>query len=197
MDSPSSVLTHAHLAKTGRGRRRFYCLEKLTIMAILYASPPSPPYIRKRGDPVYKRPFCWFCAIERRTWIKTGAECIIRSGIRKKHQWHYPTEAFVCPGKYILKNRKPVEIQDLYRWGRWMESAKRRVRKTTLPNNIDVSTIFLGLEHNFGMDGAPIVFETMVFRGDDGGGDERRYTTYADAVAGHKKIVQAIKDGKC
>lgn len=58
-----------------------------------------------------------------------------------------------------------------------------------------VSTIFLGIDHNFGFgpDKDPLLFETMIF-----GGDERsdfaesyceRYHTWGEAEAGHAQAV--------
>lgn len=53
-----------------------------------------------------------------------------------------------------------------------------------------VSTVFLGLDHGFG--GPPIVFETMVFT-DGKGGDMERYSTYDEAMAGHKVMVEKVR----
>ena len=63
-----------------------------------------------------------------------------------------------------------------------------------------VSTVWLGLDHGFGMSGPPVIFETMVFPpGDEAGGDgviaERyceRYPTEAAAQAGHDRALAAI-----
>jgi hypothetical protein len=59
--------------------------------------------------------------------------------------------------------------------------------------DVFVSTVFLGVDHNWG-DGPPILFETMVFRGLL---DERqwRYATWDEAAAGHARVVQAVRDG--
>ena len=39
-----------------------------------------------------------------------------------------------------------------------------------LPNGIRVSTVWLGINHNF-LGGRPLIFETMLFFGDDSIGD--------------------------
>lgn len=39
----------------------------------------------------------------------------------------------------------------------------RQVKETMLPNGIWVSTVFLGLDHNMGRGGPPLIFETMAF----------------------------------
>ncbi len=56
-----------------------------------------------------------------------------------------------------------------------------------------VSTVFLGLDHQYG-DGPPLVFETMVFEG-EGFGDLycERYATWEDAEAGHNHTVARLK----
>jgi hypothetical protein len=56
-----------------------------------------------------------------------------------------------------------------------------------------VSTVWLGLDHSH-TGGAPIIFETMVFEGGDTAQEEwaRRYSTEAEAEAGHAEIVTVI-----
>jgi hypothetical protein len=55
-----------------------------------------------------------------------------------------------------------------------------------------VSTVWIGINYNFG-DGDPVIFETMVF-----GGEERqdetcwRWTTEAEATAGHAEVVATV-----
>lgn len=54
---------------------------------------------------------------------------------------------------------------------------------------ITVSTVWLGLDHNFMRGASPLIFETMVF----GLPDEelqQRYTTLEEAKKGHKKFVK-------
>jgi hypothetical protein len=93
--------------------------------------------------------------------------------------------------RYILDNsHRPVPCEDLRTWARWMETADRVVAKTTVREGLDVSTVFLGLDHRFGP-GTPLLFETMVFRDGDGG-DEERYATWDEAVAGHQRLVELV-----
>jgi hypothetical protein len=47
-----------------------------------------------------------------------------------------------------------------------------------------VSTVFLGIDHNFG-NGPPLLFETMVFGGEYDGYC-KRYSTWEEAEGGHK-----------
>lgn len=57
--------------------------------------------------------------------------------------------------------------------------------------NICVSTVFLGVDHNFYGEGAPLLFETMVFGGEQDG-YQMRWSTYDEAVAGHKVITASV-----
>lgn len=86
--------------------------------------------------------------------------------------------------KYILDGKTPVRA-DLMTWARWFEKADtaRIVAKTTI-DDADISTVFLGLDHRFGGDGPPLVFETMIFGGPHDGYQER-YSTWDEAEAGH------------
>ena len=89
--------------------------------------------------------------------------------------------------RYILKDKVPVECPDLHTWGKWMETADRHVDRTEITPEIEVSTVFLGLDHNWG-EGSPVLFETMIFGGTHAE-EQDRYTTWEDAEAGHKRAV--------
>ena len=91
--------------------------------------------------------------------------------------------------KFILDGQTPVECDDLMKWGQWIGSADRHVDKTIV-GNVKVSTVFLGLNHNYG-EGAPILFETMIFGGEHDEYQER-YSTWDEAVEGHKKAVTMV-----
>jgi len=63
----------------------------------------------------------------------------------------------------------------------------KQIRRTKTEGGY-VSTVWLGIDHNWLPTGPPLIFETMVF-----GGPmdtyQRRYSTYWEAVAGHDEIV--------
>jgi hypothetical protein len=69
-----------------------------------------------------------------------------------------------------------------------------RVARTELPDGVSVSTVFLGLDHRFGNNGPPLVFETMVFCGALDG-EQVRYSTWAEAEAGHEAMVARVRAG--
>jgi hypothetical protein len=70
------------------------------------------------------------------------------------------------------------------------DDKNRRVAKTTI-GNVEVSTVFLGLDHGFSQHDVPIVFETMVFNGPFDG-DMERYATWQQAVDGHVAMVNKV-----
>lgn len=58
-----------------------------------------------------------------------------------------------------------------------------------------ISTVWLGLDHGFS-DGKPLIFETMVFKGDCRTEDYcDHYSTWEEAEEGHKRAVEWVKNG--
>lgn len=77
-------------------------------------------------------------------------------------------------------------------WAEMMERRESRRVASTDVGEVQVSTVFLGLDHNWGI-GAPLIFETMVFGGplDQ---EMDRYSTWDEAEAGHAVMVQRVRD---
>lgn len=98
--------------------------------------------------------------------------------------------------KFILKDKKPIPCSDILEWGKWFENSKNRlVAQTELPGKILISTVFLGIDHNFLSLGRPVLFETMIFA--DYGWDHRyceRYCTWEEAELGHQKAIEWAKE---
>jgi len=85
-------------------------------------------------------------------------------------------------------NGEPVPC-DLMTWAEWMEMRKCQIAVEHLGDAI-VSTIFIGLDHRFLGDGPPILWETMICGGtDEKDGWCKRYSSRADALAGHAAAV--------
>ena len=97
----------------------------------------------------------------------------------------------ITKDKYILKGKKFVPEYDLIKWATWFETADRHVADDIF-GKVRVSTIFLGLDHNF-ESGKPILFETMIFGGKHDQNQER-YHTWEEAEKGHKKAVKLVKE---
>jgi hypothetical protein len=100
--------------------------------------------------------------------------------------------------RYILdEHGQPVPCEDLATWAQWFETADRRVAQDLdegdegdAGKKVRVSTVFLGLDHNWG-GGPPILWETLVFGGALDG-EMARYTSLADALAGHQAMCARV-----
>lgn len=90
---------------------------------------------------------------------------------------------------------EPRQEPDIRAWGKWFETDERRVVRRqdwTRPDGVEirVSTVFLGIDHNFGMaHRLPVLWETMVFV-DGEGTDAYRYTSREAAIRGHNRVVK-------
>src|SRR6267154_1437431 len=95
-----------------------------------------------------------------------------------------------------LHEHKVVLTDDVEVWADALGNPERTLEQTKV-NQYWISTVFLGLNHNHWFGGPPLWFETMVFEGE---GEQiksdrfcRRYTTWDEAMAGHKAIVEIIR----
>ena len=87
----------------------------------------------------------------------------------------------------------PVPTDDIETYGRFMEDIEgRRVAREDAGDG-DVSTVFLGIDHGFGR-GKPVLWETLIFGGENDG-KMWRYSSLADAKAGHSAVVAWLKAG--
>lgn len=99
-------------------------------------------------------------------------------------------------GLYILdENKNPVKCNDMSVWGKWIKNPEnKRVALTNISEDVYVSTVFLGIDHNFGRNDKPILFETMVFGGIYDGLEAMRYYTFEEALLGHDAMVGFVKE---
>lgn len=79
---------------------------------------------------------------------------------------------------------------DLMTWAEAFEKS-RHIGLTDINDKCYVSTVFLGLDHNY-FGGEPILFETMIFGGPLDG-EQWRYHTYDQAERGHSEAVTKAK----
>ena len=112
---------------------------------------------------------------------------------------------------YILVNKVPVKVEGdsqqeiTLKWSKWIEDNDRIVMKTRLKVTaenrflmkekklgfIEVSTVFLGIDHNhFG--GTPLLFETMIFGGEHEY-EMTRCSTWEVAEAMHNEMIGRLK----
>ena len=99
---------------------------------------------------------------------------------------------------YYDRQGKPITLAE-WCYANTYEPESRTVGRDHLPNGYFVSTVWLGLDHSMGVAAKafglpsqpPIIFETMVFdeTGDKSDLDMERYSTEAEAIAGHAEMV--------
>jgi hypothetical protein len=94
---------------------------------------------------------------------------------------------------YILDEKGQPKKVDFKTWAYEFERTNRKVKVDELPGGVTVSTVFLGLNHNFSRNpkAAPILWETMVFGG-PWDGEMMRYYSKADALKGHDTMVRLV-----
>ena len=97
---------------------------------------------------------------------------------------------------YLLNGDRTTKQVPMMVWALWFETTDRVVEKTNI-DDVEVSTVFLGIDHRFG-GGPPLLFETMIFGGEH---DEEmwRYSTWDEAKAGHSHAVSLLEHttGNC
>ncbi len=108
--------------------------------------------------------------------------------------WQHWLRGPMIRNRYYRLRGHEIEETDLLGWcAMWKEPEARRVAKTRVGQR-EVSTVFLGLDHRFGGDGPPLLFETMTFDLDSGADDGCwRYATWREAELGHQEIVQTLQ----
>lgn len=93
--------------------------------------------------------------------------------------------------KYILDEKgNPKSEPDILKWSKWFETAERHIGDDKI-DGVKISTVFLGLDHNFG-EGKPILWETMIFGGKHND-YQKRYTSKKSALNGHKKAIKMVR----
>ena len=105
----------------------------------------------------------------------------------------------------ILDNGFVVSCPNVTKWTAWMEESFVDGSHWIATDNIQgfrVETVFLGINHNMPGIEPPLWFESMVFRESADGThgvrikyDTLRYSTVADALAGHLSICEKVKSG--
>ena len=95
--------------------------------------------------------------------------------------------------EYFDRHGKQISSEKLSEL--WKQPSYKRVGYTS-SDGIDVSTVWLGIDHSF-TPGPPIIFETLVFGGQYDQ-DGERYCTEQEAIEGHERWVRkAITERGC
>ena len=96
-------------------------------------------------------------------------------------------------GNYIIDRwGRPKRCDDILQFAAWFGTADRDVLYTEITKKVRVSTVFLGIDHNFSGKGKPVLWETMIFGGPYNDWT-KRYTSERDARAGHKEAVKLAR----
>lgn len=101
----------------------------------------------------------------------------------------------MVPKYYLIdKNGKITTTTDVERWSKeFFESNDRFLKRTELENGITISTCFAGINLNFTDDGPPLLFETMIFGGEDDC-TGYRFERHECAINYHDKLVKKYRD---
>lgn len=65
---------------------------------------------------------------------------------------------------YVLDEHGNPKLSDIWGWAKMFEDTKSRTVKQEHIGGLLISTVFLGLNHNFTGSGPPVLWETMVFQ---------------------------------
>ena len=97
-------------------------------------------------------------------------------------------------------DRQGNELADnmagIMEWGKLREDPNyKRIAETTLPDGTWISTVWIGIDHQFGK-GPPLIFESMAFESKDNLDECEcdRYSTEAEALAGHEAMVKRMEE---
>ena|SRR5258708_4614514 len=87
--------------------------------------------------------------------------------------------------KYCLDaGGEPVPVDNMSDWAKWYENTElRRIAETTL-GKLWISTVFLGIDHNFSGSGDPVLWEVMIFCGSD---ESHPLHEYQERCSGSRK----------
>lgn len=92
---------------------------------------------------------------------------------------------------FVLDEKgEPQAEADVLTWGAWMEHGDRVVARDEIAEST-ISTVFLGMDHSFGV-GAPILWETMVFGGPLNDSQDRCRGSREQAEAMHARMVAKV-----
>lgn len=97
------------------------------------------------------------------------------------------------PRYYVLNPDHSVRpVDNTEEWFECFSSPDRVVAQTYILG-VQISTVFIGLNHRFFGHGPPLLFETMIFGGplDQ---SQWRYSSWDDAITGHAAAVRKVRE---
>ncbi|MHC5615127.1 MAG: hypothetical protein ACYTXA_30150 [Nostoc sp.] len=91
---------------------------------------------------------------------------------------------------YKLQGQSPIIAESFLDWCLWMASSDTRVMVNDI-YNVNISTVFVGINLDPQQSGEPMIFETLV----TGGalhGKRNHWSTWEQAMQGHLKICAQV-----
>ena len=95
-------------------------------------------------------------------------------------------------GKNVIKAKPPFRKNKKCKRGPRKQSSSLLTKLNRWrTEEVFVSTVFLGLDHNYHGSGKPILFETMIFGGRYND-FQKRYTSWDDAKKSHQQVLEML-----
>lgn len=80
-------------------------------------------------------------------------------------------------------------------WCQKFKEPYKRIARDNIDDKCMISTVWLGVDHQWDLSGPPLIFETMAFiDGQDAG--LWRYSTETEAREGHARVVARLKESR-
>ena len=93
---------------------------------------------------------------------------------------------------YVLDDKRQPHSATTEEWGEfWINPNNRRVAFDEV-GDFQISTVFLGIDHSYG-NGPPVLFETMIFDGDNFLDYQERCATWEQAEQMHQQAIAWVK----
>lgn len=95
---------------------------------------------------------------------------------------------------YVLDKNGVPRAVNAAEWGKFFNDIGNRRVALYKVGRVEVSTVFLGVDHGFG-GGPPVLFETLISGGKHDG-EITRYCTIEAARKGHDEAVKMVKKAR-
>ena len=116
-----------------------------------------------------------------------------RFGEGYQPMYPYKTERKTMNWYILDENKNPVRVANFQDFSEMFDNIeKRRVAFTDFGTHGSISTVFLGMDHAYGNNSPPVLFESMIFGGPYADTQER-YCTYKEALEGHQRACQRME----
>lgn len=91
---------------------------------------------------------------------------------------------------FILENRQVI-ASHRREWEAWFRCNSSTIASTLIAE-VEVRTVYLGVDHDFGERVQPLLFETIVLGGELDQ-SRQRYASWAECLDGHRRWVSAVR----